>query len=242
MQTHTANGAVFLCGGSGSRMQGQVDDKILTRLAGKPVFLYSLEAFRQTKLIQALTIVYRDEAQKDNLAALLTASGWDELQVSWVSGGRERQDSVFNALMELSLLIEYVFIHDCARPLVHPDALRMVYHAAVADGAAVLARRVSDTIKRVEGDPADTRRQSLQDIPRNLLWAMETPQVFQREPITEAYRRIRYDNQVVTDDTAALAAIGQPVTLVPNPYPNPKLTTPGDLAYMEYLIRHRDQA
>ncbi len=233
------NGALFLCGGSGSRMAGQVDDKILAPLGGKPVFRHSLDAFRASGLVRALTIVYRDDAQKEALSTLLVEAKADELEVSWVVGGKERQDSVFNGLMALSLLIDYVFIHDCARPLVHPRALQAVFEAAVADQAAVLARPVTDTIKRVPRGNRNTRRRTLEDMPREQLWAMETPQVFARELITDAYRRLRYDNEVVTDDTAAVARLGHPVSLVHYPQPNPKLTRPEDLAYMEFLLRQR---
>ncbi|MBC2593654.1 2-C-methyl-D-erythritol 4-phosphate cytidylyltransferase [Ruficoccus amylovorans] len=230
--------AIFLCAGSGTRMRGAVHDKVLTPLLGLPVLVHSLKAFQTAGIIDQITVVYRDEEQRLDIEKAFAQHNDAGYPINWVEGGRERQDSVFNALNELSLLVEYVFIHDCARPLVHPEALRALSAAVKKDRAAVLAHRVTDTIKK-----ASTRRtlskRKLRDVPRAGLWAMETPQAFEREMIVEAYRRLRLENLSVTDDTAALAHQHIGVTLVENDWPNPKLTVPGDLDYLEFLISRR---
>jgi len=236
-----ANAAIFLCAGSGTRMRGQVADKVLAPLGGKPVFWRSLRAFADSGLIEHAIVVYRDEPQKLQLESVLAEAGVDHWQVGWACGGKERQDSVFNGLSELSLLVDYVFIHDCARPMIRPDNLHALYQAVLADGAAVLARRVTDTIKRAAGSQRKTTGRRLKDVPRSNLWAMETPQVFNRETILECYRRLRLENQSVTDDTAAVSREGHKVTIVENPYPNPKLTTPADLPYLEFLLQQQTQ-
>ncbi len=233
-----SHAAIFLCAGSGTRMRGAVQDKVLTPLRGLPVIVHSLKAFQSSGIIDQITVVYRDEEQRQAIEQAFDEHNDAGYQISWVEGGRERQDSVFNALNELSLLVEYVFIHDCARPLVHPEALRALRTAVERDHAAVLAHRVTDTIKKASTKRSLSKRR-LHDVPRAGLWAMETPQAFQREMIVEAYRRLRLNNLSVTDDTAALAYQHIGVTLVENDWPNPKLTVPGDLDYLDFLLSRR---
>lgn len=234
------NAAIFLCAGSGNRMRGTVEDKVLVPLAGQPVLCHSLNAFRESGVISQIVIVYRDDEQKGHIEAVLDAADTTGLSFLWASGGKERQDSVFNGLSELSLLIDHVFIHDCARPMIRAEFIRALHETVVTDKAAVLARRVTDTIKRVRATRRTLRQRELRDVPRSSLWAMETPQAFERELITDAYRRIRFDGVSVTDDTAAVSREGHLVTIVENPHPNPKLTTPADLLYLEFLLRSRE--
>lgn len=221
-------------------MRGQVSDKVLTQLGGRPVFWHSIKAFADSGLIDHAVIVYRDKEQRIALAKALGESDIEHWNIDWVPGGKERQDSVFNGLSAVSLLVDYVFIHDCARPMIRPDNIQALYDAVLQDKAAVLAHRVADTIKRAAGSQRKTTRRNLKDVPRSNLWAMETPQVFHRESILEAYRRLRLDNESVTDDTAAVSREGHKVTLVENPHPNPKLTTPADLPYLEFLLQQKD--
>ena len=145
-------------------------------------------------------------------------------------GGRERQDSVCAALDALPGDIDHVFIHDCARPLIRAEQLVALHKVVRRDHAVVLAHRVTDTIKE--------RRTAgrLRTIDRSRLWAMETPQVFSKALIGRAYARVRARALTVTDDAAAVEQLGRPVALLENPHPNPKLTTPQDLAYLEFLL------
>lgn len=221
-------------------MRGHVDDKVLTPLAGKPTIIHSLDAFRESGIIEMIVFTYRDEQQRESLEQALSEANTSGLSFLWAKGGKERQDSVFNALLELSLLVEYVFIHDCARPLVRPEILHELHQAVMEDKAAVLAHRVADTIKKASGTKRTRCKRMLKDVPRASLWAMETPQVFERELITDAYRRLRFDGISVTDDTAAVARENHGVTLIENPYPNPKLTVPADLRYLEFLLSEKN--
>lgn len=212
------------------------EDKITVELAGEPVICHSLRAFRESGLFEHFVFVYRDSAQKQQLATAADRINLKGATVTWVRGGKERQDSVFNALSETSLLVDYVFIHDCARPAIHPEAIRRVHRAVVDDKAAVLAHRVTDTIKEVSCDNAEFRLCHFTNLNRANLWAMQTPQAFDREAITEAYRQLRLGGVMVTDDTAAYARQGKPITIVENTRPNPKLTTAADMAYLEFVL------
>lgn len=223
--------AILLAAGSGSRMQGTVTDKVLAPLAGRPVFAHSAAAFMQSAVADLYVVVYRDQRQMMELSAYAPTPS------VLVHGGRERQDSVMNALTALPADIEHVFIHDCARPLVRPQQLVALHKIVRREHAVVLAHRVTDTIKEHtvlrETKGGDAR---LRTLDRARLWAMETPQVFARELIVRAYARVANRGRHITDDAQAVEQLGHPVALLENAHPNPKLTTPGDLAYLEFLL------
>lgn len=216
--------AILLAAGSGQRMQGIVEDKVLAPLAGKPVFAHSATAFVTSGIADYYVVVYRDARQMNELAAYAPTPS------VLVKGGRERQDSVMSALSALPDDIAHVFIHDCARPLVHPEQLVALHKIVRQEGAVVLAHRVTDTIKEHRDDAR------LRTLNRSRLWAMETPQVFDRDLIVKAYSRVATLQRSITDDAAAVELLNHPVALLENPHPNPKLTTPSDLAYLEFLL------
>jgi 2-C-methyl-D-erythritol 4-phosphate cytidylyltransferase len=217
--------AILLAAGSGSRMRGRVDDKVLTELAGRPVFAHVAAAFMQSQVADLYVTVYRDQRQMMELSAYAPTPS------VLVCGGRERQDSVANALAALPPDIAYVFIHDCARPLSRPEQLVALHKIVRREQAVVLAHRATDTIKQHRDDAR------LRTLERARLWAMETPQVFSRQLITRAYARVAQRKLRITDDAQAVEQIGHPVALLENSHPNPKLTTPADLAYLEFLLR-----
>jgi len=221
------NAAILLAAGSGRRMQGLVTDKVLAPLAGKPVFAHSVAAFLESGVADFYAIVYRDQRQMTELSAYAPTPS------VFVKGGRERQHSVANALEALPTDIGHVFIHDCARPLIKAEQLVALLKIVQIENAAVLAHRVTDTIKQHSGNG------HLKTINREHLWSMETPQVFTRELITRAYARVVEKDLSITDDAAAVELLNHPVALLENASPNPKLTTPADLAYLEFLLNAR---
>jgi len=216
--------AILLAAGSGNRMQGAVADKVLAPLAGLPVFARSVAAFLESNVADFYVIVVRDQAQS------IALSAYAPTPAQFVIGGKERQDSVQNALAVLPADIAYVFIHDCARPLIRAEQLVGLLKIVRKEDAVVLAHRVTDTIK-LHSDDAH-----LKTLHRSRLWAMETPQVFARALIVEAYAKVAKKELRVTDDAAAVELLKHPVALFENTHPNPKLTTPSDLAYAEFLL------
>src|ERR1041384_2639945 len=215
--------AILLAAGSGSRMVGAVADKVLAPLAGRPVFAHSAAAFMQSAIADLYVFVYRDQRQMMELSAYAPTPS------VLVHGGRERQDSVMNALAALPADIAHVFIHDCARPLIRPEQLAALHKIVRKESAVVLAHRVTDTIKEHR---ANAR---LRTLDRSRLWAMETPQVFSRALIVRAYTRVATRQSRITDDAQAVEQLRHPIALLENFHPNPKLTTPADLDYLEFL-------
>jgi len=219
-------------------MRGTVADKVLAPLAGKPALWYSLQAFLAAGVVDHFVFVVRDAAQMATITAVADRCKIPPVKILFTVGGAERQDSVFRGLQAVPLEVENVFIHDCARPLITVASLRALAAAVTADGAAVLAHRVTDTIKQVPSQKGkNLRNLKTRDLQRDLLWAMETPQAFSRELIVKAYTKVRAEQLRVTDDVAAAALIGQPITIVENSSPNPKLTHPEDFAWVETLFR-----
>lgn len=232
-------GAIFLCGGSGRRMGGAVPDKVRAVVAGKPVWQHSLDAFKQANLLDRVIWVTRDKEQERAIRAVLDTRADVPWEQFWVQGGAERRDSVFAGLSALPFPTEVVFVHDMARPCIHPDILPELLETAGADGAAILAHRVTDTIRQGPPDGSRPRHCRLQTLDRQSLWAMETPQVFRMELLLPAYQDVIRNHIPITDDAAAFEYRNLPITLVENPDPNPKLTRPGDLAYIDHLLRNR---
>ncbi len=216
--------AILLAAGRSRRMEGSAPDKILAPLAGKPVFAHSAATFYRSGVIDTFIVTYRNQQQMVELSAYVPTP------TLFVPGGDERQDSVAAALAELPDDVGYVFIHDCARPLVRAEQLVALHKIVRREDAVVLAHRVTDTIKRHRGEGR------LRTVDREHLWAMETPQVFSRKLICRAYAAVAQRRFTITDDAAAVELIHHPIALLENPHPNPKLTTPTDLAYLEFLL------
>lgn len=205
-------------------MAGSVPDKVLAPVGGRPVFAYSAAAFAASGVADLYVVVYRDRSQMTELSA------YAPTPALLVRGGRERQDSVKAALAALPGDIDYVFIHDCARPLIQPEQLVALLKIVRREQAVVLAHRVTDTIK--EHRPSGR----LRTIDRSKLWSMETPQVFSKALIDRAYAKVAAKGLIVTDDAAAVEVLGHPVALLENFQPNLKLTSPGDLDHLEFLL------
>ena len=223
------NSAILVAAGKGTRMGAGVD-KLFLEVAGCPVVAHTWRRFEDSSCIDDIILVVRRERRK--LFEDLAAKYHFQKPFRIVSGGAERQDSVWNGLEALSASVEVVAIHDAARPCVSGDLIAATVKHAEETGAAVAAQPVTDTIK----ESADGRfiRRTLD---RSQLWSVQTPQTFRVEVIRRAISAARKEKLNFTDDTAACELIGQPVRIVSSVAPNPKVTVPGDLPLVETLLR-----
>lgn len=205
-------------------------DKLFLNVAGQPLVAHTWRRFDEANAIDEIIVVVRAGTEKKFFALAKKFQFQKKFQI--VAGGAERQDSVWNGLEAAPALAEVVVIHDAARPCVGADLIAATIRRAEETGAAVAAHPVTDTIK----ESADGRliRQTLD---RSKLWAVETPQTFRLEVIRRAISLARQRKMVFTDDTAACELIGQPVRLVSSIAPNPKVTVPGDVPFVEVLLR-----
>jgi len=232
--------AIFLCGGSGTRMRGSVADKIFAPIAGTPALAYSLRAFDSAKIFSRIIFVFRDDEQRAEIEKTVKEFSPNFAgKIDFCRGGIERRNSVFNGLScaKSARISEktLVFIHDCARPLIRMESLIALAETAEREGAAVLAHRCKNTIKRVSAGTQTGTACALEDLDRARLWEMETPQVFPLGKIFSAYKNAFEKNLEPTDDVAATASVGIPVAIVENLFPNPKITVPEDLIFCQIL-------
>lgn len=221
--------AIIVAAGKGTRMGPNVD-KLFLELNGLPVVAHTWRRFEHAKCIDEIVLVVRDGMQ-DAFAELAKSQNFRK-KFQLVAGGQERQDSVWNGLASLSPETEVVAIQDAARPCTSERLISATVEAARETGAAVAAQPVTDTIKE-SADGKFIQR----TVDRSRLWAVQTPQTFRVEIIRRALAEVRTRGLAVTDDTAACELIGQPVKLVHLNEPNPKVTRPEDLGYVESLLR-----
>ncbi len=221
--------AIIVAAGKGTRMGPQVD-KLFLELDGCPIVAHTWRRFDEAACIDELLLVVRDGMQA--AFAELAEKHRFRKKFAVVAGGKERQDSVWNGLEALSPGTEIVAIQDAARPCTSPALIAATVAAARETGAAVAAQHVTDTIKQSRDGKLIERT-----LDRSQLWAVQTPQTFRVEIIRRALSAVRQKGLLVTDDTAACELIGQPVQLVLSPQPNPKVTRPEDLPYVETMLR-----
>ena len=222
------NAAILVAAGKGVRMG---TDKLWLEVAGRPVIAHAWKNFNDAKCVDEIILVVRDGTQK-NFAELAKKFHFQK-SFRIVIGGAERQDSVWNGLEALSPETKIVAIQDAARPCTTEALIAATIVAARETGAAVAAQPVTDTIK----ETADGRTIS-RTLDRSKLWSVQTPQTFRVEIIRRAISTARRKDLIFTDDTAACELIGQPVQLVPGATPNPKVTVPGDLPFIEMLLKN----
>lgn len=214
-------------------------------LRGQPILTWTLKALHQVAGLRQIVIVTRPEDRAAAQAAARRAQLPRRIKLAYAAGGARRQDSVFNGLLAVSAACELVLIHDAARPFPQPEALAAACVQARALGAAILAERVKDTVKRESaGAPSGRRRPpplpvTLQTVPRGGLWLAQTPQVFRRKLILGLFARLARERpeREVTDDAAVCEACGQPVALIEAPSTNLKITRPEDVLLAEAYLK-----
>ena len=219
--------AIVLAGGRGKRMNYHKSKQFI-EIKGKPVLVYTLEKFIYNKSIDEVILVLpEDEVDYCKKEVLQKYS----LKVDRiVIGGKERQDSVFNAL-EAMEKANIVLIHDGARPFISEKIIEEGIKYANIYGAAAPGVTPKDTIKIKNEDNISV------DTPdRNTLVAVQTPQCFKYDEIYQCHRKIKEENAIVTDDTSVVERYGHKVYLYEGDYTNIKITTPEDLILAERLV------
>lgn len=215
-------GLVVAAAGAGRRF-GAGRNKLLEPWRGRPVFIHCLlELLPLVPPGQAVLVV--PAVAESAFRAALAAAGL-AAQVRLVTGGDERQESVWNGVRALPAAATVIAVQDAARPQTTAVLLAACAESARRCGSGVAARRVTDTIKVAAPDG-----RVVQTPDRATLWAAETPQVFRRDLLERALAAARAAGRRVTDDAQAVEALGEPVFLVENAVLNPKITFAHDLS------------
>ncbi len=235
------NFAVILpAAGQGRRFHDKAYKKPFAPLAGRAVWLHSAERFMNRPDVKQLIVVV--SAEDRDLFDLKFGANTAILGLTVVEGGRDRADSVERGLEKLKDGIDYVAIHDAARPCLSGVWIDDVFAAAQRDGAAILAAPVAATLKRVAAvSPSGNSprgkgsRHIIETVDRRDLWEAQTPQVFCRDLLLQAYAQ--RGPGPVTDDAQLVERLGQSVTIVPCSSLNLKITTRDDLKLAEQVLK-----
>ncbi|MBC8061858.1 MAG: 2-C-methyl-D-erythritol 4-phosphate cytidylyltransferase [Clostridiaceae bacterium] len=224
--------AVIAAAGSGSRM-GINFNKQFIEVKNKPLLYYTLNAFDKNSFVDNIIITAKEEE-----IAFIKEEIICKYKISKVSaiipGGKERQDSVFNALKSLSGF-DIVLIHDGARPFVTKEIIKSGIENAIKFGAAACGVRPKDTIK-LKGENGF----SCGTLNRDELFSVQTPQCFKYELIFQAHKKAFEQGIKYTDDTAVIENFGQNVYLYDGSYENIKITTPDDLIFANRIIEEKN--
>lgn len=201
--------------------------KVFVDLKGRPVWVRTAEHF-----------VNRDDVVQTILAVSAEDLAWFKekfrpnlafMNIEIIAGGAERADTVQQALARVRADVDYVAVHDAARPLLAKEWIDEVFDAAVQTGGALLAAPVTSTLKRVDSTLAVE-----ETVSRAGLWEAQTPQVFRRQVLLDAFAR--RGTLQPTDEAQLVEAIGQPVKVVSCSRMNLKITTPEDHRMAEVLL------
>lgn len=228
--------SVIVVGAGSSKRFGGNENKIFAKLDGQPLFLRALQLFvnREDVCQTLLVVAPADMAQmKSKFGANIAFMG-----VKLVEGGAERCQSVANGLAAVSDKAEYVAVHDAARVCVAADWIDRIFDGAAKNGACIPVVPVTSTLKRLGKDGTVSETAS-----RAGLYLAQTPQVFRKEIICQAYAALKekgpsmVGGAPITDDAQVVAAAGFPVAAVEGDPRNIKITTRADVTLAGAVLK-----
>lgn len=224
--------AIVPAAGLGTRF-GEDRNKPFETLGGKPVIVWALETLENMAEIREIIPVLKES---DVQAGMELFGSYRISKIRRAApGGRERQDSVFNALNCIREKAPVVLIHDGVRPLLEARVVRRALSALSGCDGVVVAVPPKDTIKEMAGDTVT------QTLKRDALVAVQTPQIFLYQPLLDAYERAMKESFYATDDSAVVEWNGGRIRVVTGSYTNIKVTTPEDLVIAEVFLKMRGE-
>lgn len=224
--------AIIAAAGQGKRMNQKINKQYLN-LYDKPILAHTIEVFEKCLFIDEIIIVsHPDEVAycKENI---IKPYGFKKVK-KVVSGGTERQESIFNGLKAVDKACNIVTIHDGARPFIKEEHILDSIDEAIKYKAVGVGVPVKDTIKVVNEE-----KYIMNTPDRKFLWAIQTPQTFDYHLLMKAHKKAIEDTYLGTDDTVLVERMNQKVKMIIGSYDNIKITTPEDLYLGEAILRHR---
>ena len=216
---------VIVAGGSGKRF-GSKEPKQFLLLNEKKMFIWSILAFKKVKECKQVILVVPENK-------LSEMGKYKKLyNIDIVAGGKERYDSVRNGLKYVKENIDFIAVHDAARPLITDKQITEVFSSAVKYGGAIAAAPAKDSIKF-----SKSGKNILRSIDRKNIWQAQTPQIFKTDLLKKVYSKKISKN--VTDDAQLMEKLGKKVALVDCGYENFKVTQPIDFELAEIILKQR---
>ncbi|MFH1678635.1 MAG: 2-C-methyl-D-erythritol 4-phosphate cytidylyltransferase [Candidatus Omnitrophota bacterium] len=222
--------AIIPAAGLGLRLNSRIP-KPLVRLNKKPIFLHTVGILSSHPDIKELILVV--SADNFNLVNSYIKKNKVAKIRDLVIGGGRRRDSVSNGLKRVSREAEFILVHDAVRPFIELDMISRVIQEAKNCKAAVLGVPVKATVKEI-----DVTGRVLRTLKRQRLYEIQTPQVFQRDLIINAYQR--FPNIAAVDDASLVEKAGNKVSVVLGSYFNIKITTPEDLVFAKAILKYQN--
>lgn len=222
--------ALIVAGGKSKRFGGEVP-KQYREISGKPLLTWTISKFEEARMIDRIVVVVPEEYLLFTSEQVVDPYNFRKV-IKIVIGGETRRESVYKGLESLPISTNYVAIHDGARLLVSPNDIDRVVEIAKNEKAAILAEKVTDTVKRAKDNYI------LTTLEREQLFLAQTPQVFQYDLIIEAHRKVNEKNNhcIYTDDASLIEARGFKVMIVESTSPNIKVTSKSDLLLAKVLM------
>lgn len=217
---------IISAAGSGTRMGP--NGKLHLLIRGESVLMRTVRKFVSLDWIDEMVIVVRQD-EIEELEKEIAGVGLP-FPFSFVSGGKERHDSVYAGICATSKDVEIILTHDGARPFIRPSYITRVAQCAMREGACALAVPLVDTVKVVRDD-----MKVLTTPDRSSLYRVQTPQGFRKEILVAAYEAAFREGWKVTDDCSMVEILGKPVQLIEGHDTNIKITTQKDLFIGEHI-------
>jgi 2-C-methyl-D-erythritol 4-phosphate cytidylyltransferase len=215
--------------GQGKRM-GAGKNKLLLELNNIPVLIHTLNVFDEDELCEGIILAIHPQDEEEFIFLLKKHKVKKVLDL--VPGGKERQDSIFNALQKVKN-DGLILVHDAARPFILKKQIHRLLDTAQKTGAAIIGVPAKDTMKTVRDNLV------VATVERSSLWAVQTPQAFRFSLLYRAYEQADKDGFIGTDDSSLVERISHPVTMVEGDYDNIKLTTQEDLFFAQAILQKR---
>ncbi len=226
--------AIVPAAGTGARMGRSLKKQFLL-LDGQPILTRTIGVLESCPEIDAVILVVPEE-ERDFCENRIVADNGFAKVVAVVTGGTERQDSVYKGLQCLDHDTGVVLVHDGVRPFLTATMVRETTAAAASGMSAVVGVPIADTVKSV--GPGGLVMNTLS---RNKLWSIQTPQAFPLATLMEAYERALGDGYRGTDDASLVERLGRPVRVLMGSRYNIKITTPEDLVIGEAILGQRER-
>lgn len=220
---------VIPAAGQGKRMKAG-KNKLFIELSGTPIIVYTLRVFEEDPNCRGI-ILSINPAEEDYFKEMIASFEFKKVN-KLVVGGKERQQSVYNALKHVGE--EIILVHDGARPFIDQKQISELTSAAGLHGGAIIAVPVKDTIKKAND------RSVMETVERSSLWSVQTPQAFRASILINAHERAEADSFLGTDDSSLLERIDEQVIIIEGNYDNIKITTQEDLYFADAIL-HKQQ-
>jgi 2-C-methyl-D-erythritol 4-phosphate cytidylyltransferase len=229
------NVGIITAAGKGTRLKGNISKQFMN-IYGKPILAHTVSAFQKSSKIKEIYI----SVPKDNIEFcrknIIDKYAFDKVE-KIVAGGSSRQESVYNALVEVPPDTKIVAIHDGVRPLITPGEIDLLVNTLVRENkkdssvkGVIMAASARETIKMIRESSID------KTISRDKIWHAQTPQVFFYNIILRAHNKARKDGFTGTDDACLVERMNYKVNIVRGRHENIKITTPIDLFLAELII------